>query len=123
MRNWMFISIAVIVLGGGTTMFVMHRTSTALSPEPLSPQTTSGIFASSNPLLTATHAQLDRWIRPFCGPLWLSDVPPKDNWIQPEPCIQGVIDGVENDIKIKVTSAQVSDPAFKAHVRQVYGAK
>ena len=123
MRNWILIIVALVMVGSGVTVLVMHQNTVSL-PAEQTPALTPSASAqpSGNPLLTATKGQLDKWLLLDCAAqLYLANEFTDE--ASKRRCIPSVIAEVESDVNIKLTTAQVVDPAVKAHVRQIYGVR
>ena len=74
----------------------------------------------TNPLLTATRSQFDRWLPAYCGPDLYLERKVKPHTI--EVCIHGTIERVRSNAGVQITKNDVIDPRVKAHWKIVMGA-
>ena len=124
MRNWMFVSAAAVVVGLGTVVYYIFP-SRLISPE-LVVATQSSVVVDAevipkNILLTAEIGEFRQWFPVYCGADMYIEENPKPHKV--DVCLNEIISRVQAQTKIKLTRADVLDPAVKAHWRNVMGVR
>lgn len=124
MRNWMLVSAAAVVVGLGTVVYYFFPTR-LLSPE-LDAATQSSVIVGAkvipkNILLTAEKGEFRQWFPVYCGADMYIEENPKPHKVNV--CLNEIISRVQTQTNIKLTRADVLDPAVKAHWRNVMGVR